>query len=101
MFIKLGDGYEIFDDGTINVRKDQALVYLAPTDSAFNVIVESAEKGADIVFKAAVKSLMLRSEAVPQYISWERLDEYMQRYQFGCTLRMLSVPNLSIKIIVH
>jgi hypothetical protein len=101
MYIKFGEGFKIFDDGTITDLTDQACVYLEPIDSTFNVIVESAEKGADLAFKAAVKSLLLRSEEVPQYIPWERLEEYMRRYRLGYTLRMLSVPDLSVKMIVH
>lgn len=102
MFLELCEnGYQVLDDGRIEILNQNIWVCAEPKDSTFTLEVKSAEQGVDVAFKAAVRSLMLRSEQGPYFISWERLEEYMKRYRMGWTLRMLSTPVPSVQIIIH
>ncbi len=101
LFIKFGEGVKYDDDGTVISLGKDTLIFCEESEKVFNLDVRSQKKGADLAFRAAVKSLLLQASEAPSSIPWERLEGYMQKYRMGYTLRMISHPSNTYIMMIH
>ncbi len=101
LFIKFGESIQHNDDGTVVAVGKDALILCEEADHVFKLDVKSHQDGADFAFIAVVKNLFHQTPGTPSSIPWERLEEYMQKYRMGFTLRMISYPENTYRIIIH